>query len=112
MYTANVISVMIASPGDVSKERELVRSIVHEINDLWAAQTKRVLLPVGWETHTAPELGKRAQELINEHVLDKCDLLVGIFWTRLGTPTGKEKSGSVEEIRACPVCPDSCSHAI
>lgn len=27
-----------------------------------------------------------------------CDLLVGIFWTRLGTPTGEAVSGTVEEI--------------
>jgi hypothetical protein len=37
--------------------------------------------------------------LINDALLKKCDLLVGIFWTRLGTPTGKFDSGTVEEIQ-------------
>lgn len=99
VYQANVVSVMIASPGDVMKERELVRGIIHETNDLHAANNKTVLLPVGWETHAAPELAGRAQEMINKNILDKCDLLVGIFWTRLGTPTGEAESGTVEEIK-------------
>jgi hypothetical protein len=53
---------------------------------------------VGWETHISPELGERPQELINKRILKDCDLLVGVFWTRLGTPTGKAESGTVEEI--------------
>lgn len=43
--------------------------------------------------------GKTAQEYINEEVLDKCDILIGIFWTKLGSPTKIAKSGTVEEIQ-------------
>lgn len=57
------------------------------------------MMPVGWETHASPELGARAQELINDRILEDCDLLIGIFWTRLGTPTGTSASGTVEEIQ-------------
>jgi hypothetical protein len=39
-----------------------------------------------------------AQSILNEHVLRDCDLLVGIFWTRIGTRTTAYESGSVEEI--------------
>jgi hypothetical protein len=56
-------------------------------------------LPVGWEMHSAPDLAGRPQELINDRVLKDCDLLGGIFWTRLGTPTGESASGTVEEIK-------------
>src|SRR5690606_2860971 len=28
-----------------------------------------------------------------------CDMLIGAFWTRLGSPTGIEESGTVEEIK-------------
>lgn len=97
-YTATVLSVMIASPGDVTEERNLIRDIIHEWNDINSKATKCVLLPVGWETHTAPDLGGRAQEIINKSV-EHCDLLVGVFWTRLGTPTGDFESGTVEEIK-------------
>ena len=89
---------MIASPGDVFDEREVVRDIIHEWNYVNSISTNAVLMPVGWDTHSAPELSGRAQELINAQVLRDCDLLVGIFWSRLGTPTGEAASGTVEEI--------------
>jgi hypothetical protein len=97
-YEATVIPVMIASPGDVYEEREIVREVVHSWNYINSLKTKVVLMPAGWETHSSPELGARAQELINSRVLKDCDLLIGVFWTRLGTPTGKAESGTVEEI--------------
>lgn len=31
-------------------------------------------------------------------LVDKCDMAVGVFWTRLGTPTDLAASGTVEEI--------------
>jgi len=40
----------------------------------------------------------RAQEVVNKQVLADCDLLVAVLWTRIGTPTGKSRSGTVEEI--------------
>jgi len=43
-------------------------------------------------------MGKPAQEFINEQVLEKADLLIAIFWTRIGTPTSEHASGTVEEI--------------
>ncbi len=97
-YKATIIPIMIATPGDVSEEREIIRSVIHDWNDVNAATAKIMLSPIGWETHSSPELGARPQELINSRVLKECDLLVGVFWTRLGTPTGKSASGTVEEI--------------
>ena len=89
---------MIASPGDVSLERNIIREVIHDWNDVNSANSKVMLAPIGWESHTSPELGGRPQEIINKRILKQCDLLVGVFWTRLGTPTGKAASGTVEEI--------------
>lgn len=97
-YTATVIPIMIASPGDVAEERKIIREVIHEWNDINANASKVVLSPIGWETHSSPELGARPQELINKRVLKDCDILVGVFWTRIGSPTGNFKSGTVEEI--------------
>lgn len=89
---------MIASPGDVEKEREIIRSVIHDWNDVNAASSNVMLAAIGWETHSSPELGERPQSLINKRILKDCDLLIGVFWTKLGTPTGKAQSGTVEEI--------------
>lgn len=43
-------------------------------------------------------MGKRPQAIINKQLVETCDLLVAIFWTRLGTHTGEAESGTVEEI--------------
>lgn len=98
-FSATVLPVIIASPGDVTEYRSLARDVLHEWNYIHSSPTNVVLMPVGWETHSSPELGSTPQELINERVLEDCDLLIGIFWTRLGTPTGRAASGTVEEIQ-------------
>lgn len=89
---------MIASPGDVNNERNIIRKVVTEWNVINSEKNQSVLLPIGWETHTTPEMGDRPQEIINKQILRNCDLLVGVFWTRIGTATGKHISGTVEEI--------------
>lgn len=89
---------MIASPTDVSKERQLVREVIQSWNAVHAEDKKIVIMPVGWETHASPQMGERPQAIINKQVLGNCDILVAVFWTRLGSPTGKAASGTVEEI--------------
>ncbi len=97
-YDAKVYNVMIASPGDVASERNIVREILYEWNTVNSMQRNMVLLPLTWETHMSPEMGTSPQEIINKRILNKCDLLVGVFWTRVGTATGGYASGTVEEI--------------
>lgn len=57
-----------------------------------------VLLPVRWETHVSPEANVRPQDAVNRQLVDNCDVLVGMFWTKIGTSTGAAISGTVEEI--------------
>ena len=89
---------MIASPGDVQRERDTVRDVLDEWNSVNGARRGIMLLPLGWETDIAPEMGDEPQKIINKRILNDADLLVGIFWTRLGTPTTGYASGAVEEI--------------
>lgn len=97
-YDGKAIEIMIASPSDVVRERQVVRDVIAQWNAVHSRREAVCLMPIGWETHSSPELAGRAQELINERVLKHADLLVGIFWTRVGSPTGKSVSGSIEEI--------------
>ena len=97
-YKAKVYKVMIASPSDVAPEREAIRNLIHEWNAIHSEKEDIVLMPVGWESHSSPSMGERAQAIINKQVLADCDLLIAVFWTRLGSPTGKAASGTVEEI--------------
>lgn len=97
-YNAKVFNVMIASPNDVACERAIVREVVYEWNAIHSKSRSIVLLPISWESHSSPEMGSNPQNIIDNYVLDKCDILVGVFWTRLGTPTNEYDSGTVQEI--------------
>ena len=124
-YDAKVIEIIIASPSDVLEERKIVRDVIAEWNVLNASERSLVLLPIGWETYSSPELSGRPQQMINDRLVKRADLLVGIFWTRIGSPTGKAASGSIEEIQEhhkerkpimlyfsnAPVRPDSVDQA-
>ena len=97
-FRARIFNVMIVSPSDVAAERVTVRELLFEWNIVNAQRRKLVLLPTGWDTHSSPATGKAPQKVINEQVLANADLVVGIFWTRLGTATDDYPSGSVEEV--------------
>jgi hypothetical protein len=93
-----VFRVLVASPSDCAAERVAVREVVTEWNAIYSLSERVIIEPVFWESHARPALGARPQEIINEQLVADCDLAIGTFWTRLGTPTGKAESGTVEEI--------------
>ncbi|MDR3572030.1 MAG: DUF4062 domain-containing protein [Candidatus Pacebacteria bacterium] len=95
---STVYRVMIGSPSDLADERQAASDAVNEWNAQHADAEGAVLLPVKWETHAVPTSGVRPQSAINNQIADRCDILIGMFWTKLGTPTGVAASGTVEEI--------------
>ena len=97
-FDSTVFRVLVASPGDVGEERNVIPELINEWNAVNAIATKIILMPVKWETHSAPLMGDRPQAIINEQLVKDCDLLVGVFWTRIGTNTGVSVSGTAEEI--------------
>ncbi|EJE8156873.1 DUF4062 domain-containing protein [Vibrio alginolyticus] len=99
MYSANVYKVFLASPSDVAKERQIAREVIQKWNDLHSEETGVILQAIGWETHSYSAMGDRAQGVLNKQILQDADFLIGMFWTRIGTPTGDHESGTLEEIR-------------
>ncbi len=93
-----IYRVLVASPSDCVRERQLVPDIIYAWNAAHSLPLGAILEPVLWETHARPELGERPQGIINKQLVSNCDLLIGTFWTRLGTSTGKAESGTAEEI--------------
>lgn len=123
-FQAVVYKVLIASPGDVVAERKALPEVVYFWNATHSEDFGVILMPVMWETHSTPEMGDRPQAILNKQIVASCDLLVGAFWTRIGTHTGAAESGTVEEIEemkkagkpvmlyfsSVPVVPDSVDH--
>jgi hypothetical protein len=91
--------VFLASPGDVPTERRYVGEIVADLNRTVASDKDVVLQVVSWENDAYPGYGQDAQAIINAQIaeMSKYALFVGIMWNRLGTPTSRAPSGTVEE---------------
>lgn len=96
--TATIFDILIASPSDVQDARDVAAEVIQDWNAANSRAAEVMLHSVRWETHVHPQLGDRPQAIVNEQIVDDADILLGIFWTRLGTKTGVAKSGTVEEI--------------
>ena len=88
-----ILEVLIASPSDTTEYRGKVERAIHDWNSEHAIDMGTALLPRRWERDTHPALGAPAQQIV-----DRSSILIGVFWTRLGTPTDAADSGTAEEI--------------
>lgn len=96
--TGTIFRALVASPSDCVHERKNIPEVISSWNAIHSLNSAAIIEPVLWETHSRPEMGSRPQELINHQLVAHCDLVIGAFWTRLGTPTGVAESGTAEEI--------------
>lgn len=96
--TAIVLNVLIASPSDVGKERDVVSEAILAWNAAHCETAGIILHAVRWETHSYPASGDRPQAILNKQIVDSGDIMIGIFGRTLGTPTGAAQSGTIEEI--------------
>lgn len=98
MFRARVYNVMIGCPSDITEEVKVVKDVIENWNRLHSQRESIVLLPLYWKYSSYPTVGIRPQESINEQMVSKSDLLISIFGTRIGSQTGDELSGTIEEI--------------
>ena len=62
-FQANVLKVMIASPGDVAVERNIITEELYRWNNANAVLRALMLQPVKWETHSSPQMGAHPQKI-------------------------------------------------
>jgi nucleoside 2-deoxyribosyltransferase len=98
MFTATVLRIMIASPGDTAEQRRAIREAIDGWNAGQAERTSVVVLPLSWEMDAVPLWGNHPQAILNEQLADRADILIATFSARLGTATPTADSGTVEEI--------------
>src|SRR5947209_13179930 len=86
-----------ASPSDTREERERLEQIVAELNRTWASTLSLEIELVRWETHAYPGFNTDPQATINEEIRDDFEIFIGLLWARVGTPTPRATSGTLEE---------------
>lgn len=93
------LRILLASPSDLAPEREAVGRVVRELNRTFPSAVGIHLEVIAWESHSTPALGEDPQAILSEQLGDDYDLFIGILWARVGTPTPRAPSGTIEEFR-------------
>ena len=96
-----VLKLIVASPGDVQPEREILNEVVGSLNQSIASHFNLHVQVLRWETDAYPGFHLDGPQGLIDEVLgiDNCDIMVGIFWKRFGTPTKDAGSGTEHELR-------------
>jgi hypothetical protein len=98
VFEARAYNVLIASPGDTRDARDAVEQAIQSWNRDRSRYEKVILLSLRWEVDAIPEMGNDAQAIINRQLAAEADIVIGLFHSRIGLPTPRSRSGSVEEI--------------
>jgi hypothetical protein len=90
--------VVLIAPDDVENELETIRSVVELVNGVLPRE--RITL---WYWRTDGTLGLHQdgpQGLTDQQMeISKADLVIAVFWSRLGTPVRGDESGTAHELR-------------
>ncbi|RIK72519.1 hypothetical protein DCC62_19380 [candidate division KSB1 bacterium] len=84
------IRLFIASPGDVTPERDRLLKVVQEFNQPngFLDDLGVTLQALDWRSHVAPLMGRPEAVVLEQLPVESWDIFVGIMWSRFGTPTG------------------------
>jgi len=92
------VKILIASPSDVGRFRNAAMEVIEVLNwDLFRDKAISVE-GVRYERAATYSLGEAPQRQIDQQLLPVCDLGVGIFWWRAGTPVEDAPGGAIHEL--------------
>ncbi len=98
-HQAKTVRILIASPSDVEEERNIAEKIINGL-EVPCERENLMIRPIAkrWETDVPALMGKPAQDIVNEWLVDESACAVCIFWKRIGTPTDNAEGGAIEEL--------------
>ena len=101
MHQANIIRMVVASPGDVQAERDALSGVVDELNYGIARDRGLQLSITRWEDDAYAGFHPRGPQGLIDAILgiEDCDIFIGIFWRRFGTPVYDAGSGTEHEFQ-------------
>jgi len=96
-----VWKVLISHPDDVKDSVSTVKRAVHLVNELLAAFRVPLILNCrSWIDVTPDVHAVSVQQKLEEDLgFDACDVVIGLFWKRLGAKKRGEKSGCERELQ-------------
>ena len=109
--TETVLSVFVASPTDVSEERHRLEDVLTELNATLGKHCVINYRLLKFERDITPALGEDAQAVIKSQI-PAYDILICILWHRIGSPTGRAPSGTIEEYERAKARYDEDSNSV
>jgi len=101
LFPANVLKVLIATPGDTGAEVKAIIQSIHSWNGRRGEAEGVILLPRHWKSDTVPLLNAEGgQAVVNSQIVDDSDIVVAVFDSRLGSATMGAVSGTAHEIES------------
>lgn len=106
MVNTTLIRVFVSCPGDVSREKDIIKKLCESRNHVFSVNNRGIMFQVlDFKDIVAP-WGNRSQEDINVR-FSGYDIYIGLLWMRYGTVSGAEDpitgipygSGTEEEFR-------------
>jgi|ERR1035441_7671357 hypothetical protein len=94
---------VVAPPSDVQAERDTIPSVVEELNKTVCADRGLRIEVIRWQTDTYPGFHPEGPQGLIDPILkiEDCDVLVGIFWKRFGSPRSAVTTGMLKARPAC-----------
>jgi hypothetical protein len=93
-----ILRALIAAPFDVQEERHALSDVIWKWNNTYSWDRGAAIEPVPWEPSSVPGLTGRPPDLTDQSLVEVCDFLIGVFWTRLGTSEELAESGTAAQI--------------
>lgn len=90
-------NILVSCPSDMDAERKIIQQAAERINETVAGFRKVHFDVKFWSKDVLFSYGT-PQQTINKSIVYTSDLIIALFGTKLGTPTEKYDSGTIEEI--------------
>lgn len=91
--------IVLSCPTDVEAEKSVIESVINDFNKTIGTNLGINLNLKHWSTDSYAQSGGTAQDLLNKQFIYDSDMIICIFWGRMGTPTKRYESGTAEELQ-------------
>ena len=100
--TVRKLRVFIASPSDLTLERDCLSEVVLTLNqDGGAADERALSLELAdWRTHAAPVSGRPENAILEDVPVNSWDIFIGLLWHKFGTPPGRADTSPEESFES------------
>lgn len=96
--TLKKYTILLSAPSDVDVYLKNVQKAITKYNQQLGFDTGIIFETKHWKEDVYPDYGSSAQDIINKQIVEKSEIVIALFGARIGTPTDKFESGTIEEI--------------